>query len=48
MGKISAIIPDDLEEKLRKKAFEIKKGKRGGLSEIVTEALELWLEKTQS
>lgn len=43
MGKISIILPDDLEEKLRNKAFELKEGKRGGISEIMTEALKLWL-----
>ena len=45
MGKISIILPDDLEEILRKKAFELKEGKRGGISEIMTEAFKLWLKK---
>jgi len=48
MGKISVVIPDELEQKLRKKAFELKGGKRGGLSEIVTEAITLWLKQHET
>ena len=48
MGKITAVIPDELEMQLRKKSFDLNKGKRGGISEIVTEAIELWLKKAES
>jgi len=48
MGKVSAIIPDELERKLRKRAFDLKQGKRGGLSDIMTEALKEWLERHEA
>ena len=48
MGKITVVVPDDLEVELRKTAFDRLGGKRGGLSIIVTEALKLWLKETNS
>ena len=48
MGKITVVVPDDLEAKLRKIAFDRLGGKRGGLSLIVTEALKLWLKEASS
>ena len=48
MGKITVVIPDEMEEELRKRAFEKTKGKRGGLSQIVQEAIKMWLEKYAS
>lgn len=48
MGKITVVIPDDLEARIRVIAFDRLKGKRGGLSLIVTEALKLWLKESSS
>ena len=48
MGKVTVVIPDDLEARLRKSAFDRLKGKRGGLSLIVTEAIDLWLKESSS
>ena len=48
MGKITVVLPDDLEAELRKRAFDRLGGKRGGLSLIVTEVLKLWLKETNS
>jgi len=48
MAKISVVIPDELERKLRKRAFDLKEGKRGGLSDIITEALTEWLERHEA
>jgi metal-responsive CopG/Arc/MetJ family transcriptional regulator len=45
VGKISAVIADDLERKVREIAFKRRGGKRGGLSEIVQEALEDYIEE---
>lgn len=46
MGRINAIIPDDLERKFRTKAAE-KFLKKGNLGQAVTEAIQLWLEKEE-
>jgi len=43
MGKISVIIPDDLEAELRKKIVEKYGWKKGNLSRGVEEAIRLWL-----
>jgi hypothetical protein len=42
MGKISAIVPDELEEKVRQKAIKKFGIKKGYLSNAVVEALETW------
>jgi hypothetical protein len=42
MGKISAIVPDELEEKVRQKAIKKFGIKKGYLSNAVVEALEAW------
>ena len=47
MGKITVVIPDDLEAELREMAFDRLRGKRGGLSLIVTEALKRCLKETK-
>jgi hypothetical protein len=43
MGKISASIPDDLEEKVRQKAIKEFGIKKGYLSMAVIKALETWV-----
>jgi len=43
MGKISVSLPDDLEEKVRRKAMKKYGMKKGYLSKAVFEALEKWL-----
>ena len=45
MGRINAIIPDDLERKFRVKAAEKFGGKKGALGLAVKEAVELWLKQ---
>jgi hypothetical protein len=42
MGRIDAIIDDDLEKKVRMKAVEKFGGKKGSLTEAIQEALEQW------
>jgi hypothetical protein len=46
MGRINAIIPDDLERKLRVKATE-KYLKKGALGLALAEAIELWLKQEE-
>lgn len=48
VGKISAVISDELEKKVREIAFKKREGKRGGLSEIVQEALEDYVKRRGS
>lgn len=43
MGKISASIPDDLEEQVRQKAIKEFGIKKGYLSMAVIKALETWV-----
>ena len=45
MGKISAIVPDELEEKVRQKAIKKFGLKKGYLSNAVFEALEAWVKE---
>lgn len=42
MGRIDAVIDDDLEKKVRVKAVEKFGGKKGSLTEAIQEALEQW------
>ena len=42
MGKISVIVSDELEEKVRQKAIKKFGIKKGYLSNAATEALEAW------
>ena len=42
MGKIFAVISDDVEQKFRQKAFEKLGGKKGHFSEAIEQALEKW------
>ncbi|MBN2334922.1 hypothetical protein JXL21_05140 [Candidatus Bathyarchaeota archaeon] len=43
MGRISAILSDELEKKLRLKALETFGGKKGDLSRAVEEAVKTWV-----
>ncbi|MGI0087986.1 MAG: hypothetical protein ACREBI_08520 [Nitrosotalea sp.] len=45
MGRIDAIIPDELEKKLRMKAVERFGGKKGSLTEALEEAIERWVKE---
>lgn len=47
MGRINAIIPDELEKRLRMKAAEKFLGKKGAFGLAVTEAVELWLKQNE-
>ena len=47
MGRINAIIPDEVEKRLRIKAAEKFLGKKGALGLAVTEAVELWLKQNE-
>jgi len=43
MGRISAVLSDELEKKLRFKAIEVFGGKKGDLSRAVEEAVKTWV-----
>lgn len=43
MGRIDVVIPDDTEKKIRMKAVELYGGKKGSLSDVITQALEDWI-----
>lgn len=43
MGRISAMLSDELEKKLRLRALEIFGGKKGDLSRAVEEAVKTWV-----
>jgi len=43
MGRITAIIPDELEKQLRLEALEVYGGKKGDLSRAVQEAIKSWI-----
>ena len=43
MGRISAVLSDELEKKLRFKALEIFGGKKGDLTRAVEEAVKTWV-----
>jgi hypothetical protein len=44
MGRIDAVIPDELEKKLRMKAVEEFGGKKGSLTDALEDAIELWVD----
>jgi hypothetical protein len=46
MGKISVVLPNDLEERVRQKAIKDFGIKKGYLSKAVVSALKSWLEKS--
>ena len=43
MGRIDAVIPDDLEQKVRIETVKRFGGKKGDLTKAIQEALELWI-----
>lgn len=43
VGRISALLPDELEKKLRLRALETFGGKKGDLSRAVEEAVKTWV-----
>ena len=43
VGRISAVLSDELEKKLRFKAVEVFGGKKGDLSRAVEEAVKTWV-----
>jgi hypothetical protein len=43
MGRISAILPDELEKELRLKTLLIFGGRKGDLSRAVEEAVKAWV-----
>jgi hypothetical protein len=43
VGRISAVLPDELEKKLRLRALETFGGKKGDLSRAVEEAVKTWV-----
>ncbi|MFH2110053.1 MAG: hypothetical protein ABIJ47_02210 [Candidatus Bathyarchaeota archaeon] len=43
VGRISAMLSDELEKKLRLRALEIFGGKKGDLSRAVEEAVKTWV-----
>lgn len=45
MGKISISMPDELEDKLRKRAMEKFGMKKGCLSKAIEEAVKAWLKE---
>lgn len=47
MGRIDAIIPDDLEKKLRMQAIEKFGGKKGSLTDALEAAIKLWVEEQE-
>jgi len=47
LGKITTVIPDDLEERLRKLAIRKFGMKRGYLQKALIEAIKLWIQKEQ-
>ncbi len=47
MGRISVLISDELEKKLRFKTIERFGGRKGDLSKAVEEAVETWVAKEE-
>jgi|YelNatPaOPRAMG01_1025707.scaffolds.fasta_scaffold537559_2 Arc/MetJ-type ribon-helix-helix transcriptional regulator len=45
MAKLTIMIPDELDKRLRVKVAQKYGGKKGALGETIKEAIELWLEK---
>jgi len=43
VGRIDVIIPDDTEKKIRMKAVELFGGKKGSLSNVITKAIDEWI-----
>ena len=43
MGRISAVLSDELEKKLRLKTLETFGGRKGDLSRAIEEAIKTWI-----
>jgi len=43
MGRITAVIPDELEKQLRLKTLEVYGGKKGDLSGAIQDAIKIWV-----
>ena len=43
MGKITAVIPDELEKQLRLKTLEVYGGRKGDLSKAIQDAIKIWV-----
>ena len=48
MGRIDAIISDDLEKRLRLKAVEKFGGKKGSLTDALEDAIEAWVSQERT
>jgi hypothetical protein len=47
MGRINALIPDDLERKVRARAAQKYLRKKGGLGLALAEAIKMWLKEEE-
>ena len=45
MGRISVVIPDELEKELRIKTIEVYGGRKGDLTKAVEKAVQTWVAK---
>jgi len=45
MAKLTIVIPDEIDKKLRVRVAQKYGGKKGALGEAIREGIELWLEK---
>jgi len=45
LGKVSVILPNELEEELRRRAAEVYGYKRGFITKAIIEAIVNWLER---
>ena len=45
MGRVTVLLPDELEKKLRFKTIDRFGGRKGDLSRAVEEAVKTWVEK---
>jgi len=46
MGRVDALLSDDLEERFRKEVFRRKGMKKGNIKEALKEAIEDWIKKS--
>jgi hypothetical protein len=45
MAKLTIVLPDEIDKKLRVKVAQKYGGKKGALGDAISEAVKLWLEK---
>ena len=43
MGRITAVIPDELEKQLRLKTLEVYGGRKGDQSRAIQDAIKIWV-----